>query len=363
MRMPTVAMADALGLCSKSGHVELAMRASVDGVWCDAPRTPELVWHTAAHELAHLRYFEHSLPHEEFTLELEQALRNREEDHREKVLRKLVKMQKSREDAARRAAAGDQTAENEAEAFAGAINRMLLENELHPTDIDYARAGDQDPVIEVAVDLAKYGIEKTRMRHAWQESLARIVAKAHLCSWLLRPGSNQIWFVGTRSHATVAEYVYGILVPAAERMSFRARHNFREGLRKQYGIPSGRSIPASIPESRGYREAWLLAFTKRIAERFDEVRAAAVREAEARCVRESVPGGTSTALLRLDGALVKVQKYIDDRFASRRSSARAITQRARTNHAGASAGRAAADAMPIGRRGITGGSGSKGLLN
>jgi hypothetical protein len=348
--MPEKGLADRLGDCRSTGDIRLVMRATVNGEWCEAPRTPACVWETAAHELAHLRHMNHGHAFQEFTIELLQALRNDVEDPKERLLRKLVKLQTQREGEAK---LGNTAA---AEAFAAMINKMLIENELNPSDIDYARSTDNDPIVELPVNLEKYSIKKSKTRVAWQESLARIVAKGHLCSFLLQPGSNQLWFVGTKSHATVAEYVYGMLAPAAFKMSEEARRDFRNECRRKCNYTK----MDGFEEAYGYREAWIEAFVTRIGERLDEVREAAMKEAEARRVREAVPGGESTALMRLDGAMVKVSRYIDDKFKGKRG-AHALRDKYRNNEAGASAGRAAADRMPIGRKGVSGGS-TRGLL-
>jgi hypothetical protein len=298
----------------------------------------------------------HGHAFQEFLLELQTALDNLQEDHKARILRKLVKLQTQREDATRRAKeTGAVEAQAEAEAFAGMINKMLIDNELNPTDIDYARSNDSDPIIELRANLVQYGVKKSRVRVAWQASLARIVANAHLCTYLVQSSSNQIWFVGTKAHATVAEYVFGTLVPMAEKMSEQARRDFRNECRKacNYTKMDG------FPEAYGFREAWLAAFIERISERFDEARKTAVAEAESRI--ETLPGSESVALMRLSGALTKVQKYIDDKFKSKRSGLNALSGRYRSNAAGSAAGRAAADKMTIGRRGVTGGS-AKGLL-
>jgi len=108
----------------------------------------------------------------------------------------------------------------------------------------------------------------------------------------------------------------------------------------------------------GYRSAWIDAFVHRIFQRFDEARKAAVLEAAAR----SGPSD-QTGLMRLDGALMKVRKYIDDKFSNRRaaSKAGALNHRSRNHEDGRAAGRAAADNITLGRRGI-GSGGPKRLL-
>lgn len=338
--MPIKGMADRLGDCQpSSGHIRLVLRCTVDGEWCSDPMSPNEVWDTAAHELAHLKYRGHDQEFQELHAELIVAIRNQTPDHRERVIAKLVKMQHSRDG---EAAIGNEKA---AEAFAQAINRMLIEHELNPSDLDYARATDHDPVIELRVNLESFGIEKVKTRVAWQQSLARVVAKAHLCQILISGGRNDIWFVGTRSHAQVAEYAYGVLVPAAKTMSMEAGRKFRRQLRKEHGLLPGRSL-RGISEGFGFRESWLEAFVDRIAERFDEVRRSAIA---------TVPQGSeSTALVRLNGALLRVQKYVDDKFSKHKASRLGYIggRRLTSNSAGRAAGKAAADRMAIGQRSI-----------
>ena len=336
------------GTChTHTGDIYITVRPTFDGIWAEAPLSPAEVWDTAAHELAHLRYANHGDHHAEFTAELLEALTNQQEDHRKKILKKLVKMQAQRDDAAKRAKeTGIEEASAEAEAFAHAINRMLIEYELNPTDIDYARAADDDPVVEIRCDLAKYNVESKRARIVWQESLARIVAEAHLCTFLVHPGRNWITFVGTRSHATVAEYVYGTLVRSASVIAHQEYCTYWWHCRDVLG---------NSKLAAGFKGSWLTAFTARIAERFKTARAEAVREAA------PIYGSETTALIRLNGALVKVRRYIDDKFKSKKSSAKSLTTRLRPNAEGIRRGKAAADRMTIGRKGVVGGSDQKKL--
>lgn len=220
-----------------------------------------------------------------------------------------------------------------AEAFASAINSMLLKHELEESDITYAANRDDDPIVQLSVDLSRYRIEKKKQRIAWQEQLARIVAQAHLCRFLIYSGSNRIVFVGTHSHTTVAEYVYGTLVPAAKKLCAQAY--------QQYGMEDSPDGKWRAREP-GFNESWMSAFILRISERFDEARKTAITEIEV--------GGTTQALIRLGGALIKAQQYIDDKF----KGTAAPLQRIHGNHGeGRARGRAAADAITIGRRGVS----------
>lgn len=334
--MPKNGMADRLGDCSGLGEIRLVLRCTENGKWCDAPLDPETVWATAAHELAHLRHMNHGLEFQDFCEELQVAMRNQQKDHRQKVIEKLVKMQASRQSEAK---IGNAEA---AEAFATAINRMMLEYELNPSDLDYARAADDDPVIQIRVRGEIYGIKENKTRSAWQEELARSIANAHLCQILIRPRSNDIWFVGTRSHATVAEYVYGTMVPAVAKMSKQAEVKY------WYETGCGRGVNN---KAMGYRAAWIDAFISRIWERFREARRASIAEAAARGVTSS-----ETAMVRLDGALLKVRAYIEDKFGGRRrNTAGVLNYRSRNHEAGRAAGREAANQITLGRRGVTSG--------
>lgn len=353
--MPKSGMADRLGDCNASGAIRLVMRCTVDGKWVDAPMSPKEVWDTAAHELAHLKHLNHGPAFQEFNQELIRALDNLRgsvrPDAKEKLIDKLQKMQRQRDS---EAAIGNSEA---AEAFASKINEMLLKHELTESDIESRIIASEEPIIELPWAQAAYGVKKTGARSAWQERLARIVARANLCKFLIRTKSNDIWFVGTKPHAMVAEYTFGVLVAAADKMSFKAGWNFRVELRKKHGIGNQRSLAAHKHEAFGYRASWLDAFTARIAERFEEARKVAVQDAET-----VTPGSGSTALIRLDGQLARAQRYVDDKFAGRRSKASAISGRFGSNAAGHAAGRSAADRMVIGRKGVEGSSPNPKLL-
>jgi hypothetical protein len=316
-----------LGTCDSGGTITITMRGMESGVWSESPRRPQEIWCTAAHELAHLRHLNHGVDFQEFEEEMQEAVENQTEDHREKVIRRLVKMQAQRDGEAK---LGNDHA---AEAFAAAVNRMMLAYELKPSDLDYARAKQDDPVIQVLVDQGKHSIERKRTRVAWQETLARVVAKAHLCSFLIRTGSNDIWLVGTKSHVTVAEYVFGILAREADKL---ADKEYAAYFRKCHGDGD-----ASL--ARGFRAAWLTAFVQRVDERLQEERATAVATA---------PGGESVALMRIDGALIKVKEYMDARFHRKRSHAAALNGGRSYHTDGRAWGRAAADRMAIGRKGV-----------
>lgn len=237
----------------------------------------------------------------------------------EKILDKLSKLKASREG---EAAIGNMAA---AEAFASAINRLLLQHELSEADIPLGGVVKDEPILELLVDLSQFGIKNVGTRIGWQEALARVVASAHLCHFMVQKGSNRIWFVGTQQHVAMAEYAYGVLASAADRMSFQAREDWWKA-----------ECGGQHLKSNGFRASWLSGFVQRIAQRFREAR-----------VKETA-GATSTALMRLDQALVRAQAHTTAKYKTTASAASA----GGANSAGYQAGRAAADAMKIGQKGV-----------
>ena len=330
---PSRGLYDRLGDCSYTGHIRLVLRCSVNGVWADEPNSPQQVWETGAHELAHLRHMNHGSEFENLCAELIAAMRNQQIDHRQRVIDKLIKMQASRQSEKE---IGNTEA---AEAFAAGINRMMIEYELNPSDLDYSRATDHDPVVEIPVNFGVYRIEDTKTRSAWMETLARSVANANLCTFLIRSGSNQITFVGTKSHATVAEYIFGTMVP------FISKTSKQEEIRYWHETGGGRGVNN---QAKGYRASWISGFLTRLWERFAEARRLAVEEAAAR-----QGNSTETGLMRLDGALVKVRTYIDNKFSSKAArGASYISHHSRGHAAGVKDGREAANQIALGKRGI-----------
>jgi len=131
----------------------------------------------------------------------------------------------------------------------------------------------------------------------------------------------------------VAEYAYGVLVPAAYQLSMTDWRKFYAKCKAEHG---------NAKEAHGFHAAWLMAFVERIADRFKESRVAAVAAAPA-----DAPGSTSTALLRLDGCLIKAQEYIEGKFKKRSRYSSALNGGMADHAAGRAAGRAAADKMVL----------------
>lgn len=331
----------AMGTCSFSGVIHITMRCrTAAGEWT-APMSPKEVWDTAGHELAHLKHMNHGLAFQEFELEMQQAMQLRIENKEQKIIDKIVKLQQQADGEAK---LGNSAA---AESFAAMANKLLLDYELSASDLDYKRNSEKDPVIEKYVDFGKHNMKVCKTRIWWQEELANLIANAHLCRVLIIPGSNRVVFVGTQSHATVAEYVFGTMVPAIDKMADVEYYAYYDQMARQ-----GKGA-----EARGYRKGWLKAFVMRLGQRFHDERQKSIARAKA---DNAMP--ESQSLIRLGNSMQKVNDYIDNKFKAKRRRYVGELQFGRNHAAGIRDGAAAADRINLGQRGISGNRPVKGHL-
>lgn len=256
---------------------------------------------------------------------------------RQKILDKLAKMKAQ--------AQGEAQLGNEAaaEAFAEAFNRMLLKHELSEADVDRHTGKTDEPIVTVITDWKRHWRPGDRAskfatgnkRIPWQEELARVIAKAHLCRFLvdvqtfggITRETDTIWFVGTKANAETAEFVYTTLVLAASDMARADERRYRKEF-KNWDRRSRRS------EMKDYKESWLMGFVFRMGERFDEIKKKVVQE-----------DSSGTALMRLDQALVRVGQWMEKQNTKTVKSAESDIQ---LNAAGHLAGIRAANKMPLG---------------
>ena len=237
----------------------------------------------------------------------------------DKILDRLAKLKAMQ---LSEAAIGNEAA---AQAFAAAVNKMLLEHELSEMDIPLAGQSPEDPMFSLRVDLDAYGIKRVKSRIGWQEALAHIVAKANLCKFLVIPGSNVLTFVGTKPHAIAAEFTYGILAAAANKMSLAARASYWYRNSQEPNFTSG-----------NFRAAWLRGFINRVGERLAETKRAEV----------SATSNSGTAMVRLDTALVRVEAYVKATYGGKTTYSTKLGVGCRE---GQQAGRDAADRMHLGK--------------
>jgi hypothetical protein len=158
-----------------------------------------------------------------------------------------------------------------------------------------------------------------------------IVGKAHLCRILVRPKSNLIWFVGTKRHAEVAEYMLATLQRNLQKIA-------KEAYERVYHEHNG-----DTSVTKGYIGAFKKGFLTQLAARYEEERQRVVTEHDA---AQAAAGETCTALVRLDGAVQRVDRYIDEKFTGKRRAG-AIGGSRRSNDLGLAHGREAANGIAL----------------
>lgn len=175
---------------------------------------------------------------------------------------------------------------HEAEAFAEAVQRMLVKYKLEMSALEMPTG--EDPIEHGWVDWEASGLRQTEKRIAWLERLASAVAIAHFSRIVVQPGSNRIMFVGRAQDRQIAEYVFVTLVREGERQANAGYWRERYKAQKQGHYSTG-----------GYKSSFLYGFVTRIQERYAELR----REQQATPGMALVlkrAGEELTAYLRID---------------------------------------------------------------
>jgi len=216
--------------------------------------------------------------------------------------------------------------EQEAQAFAELLQKMLLDHKLHMSDIEFAAMERDQPVTKHFIDYDKYpGIKVKLKRVLWIEKLAGIVAEAHFCRILVYPNSSVITLVGRPDDCAVAEFMFMTLQRAAARMSKTAAYQYLLKCKRE-GVPVG----------HGFRDSWLEAFVVRLAQRY----------------LEELKGRSSD-----DQALMRIKKSQDavDEFMNQfKRKASSLSASRKFNPEGVRQGRDAANKIHLKANGITG---------
>jgi hypothetical protein len=172
---------------------------------------------------------------------------------REKIIDKVRKLQAQADDSS--------TTEQEAQAFAAMVQRLLLKHKLAMSDVQ-ASGETQEPVGEHWVNYKDAGIKTVNSRVLWQILLAQSVSKAYFCEVLTVHRSNRLILVGKKSDAEVAEYVLTTLIRSVDKMSHAATR---------------RAVKRGIRRAR-YRESWIRGFVQRLDRRLEDELAQAMSD-------------------------------------------------------------------------------------
>lgn len=212
----------------------------------------------------------------------------------------------------------------EAEAFAAMVNHLLLKHNLSMSDLEFSKREVEDPIIQRWVDYEAYGIKSKRARIEWSEKLAGIIARAHFCRTMIRPGSNWVCFIGHQSNREVAEYLFVTMYRSAERMADQA-----------YAVYWRECDHAGdVTQCRGFRASWLTGFIQGLRTRFDQERKTVTAEASV----------TSTVLVRIDQTEGAVDRWMKEHL---KIKSAASTHQAKFHPVGLARGRQAADDVSL----------------
>jgi hypothetical protein len=263
-----------------------------------------------------------------------------DDEKTQKLLDKLAKLKRHAESAE---AIGS---EAEAQAFATMFQKLLLDNKLEMTDLEFATSERVDPVDRSIINWRQYAIKVQRRRVEWMENLAQVTAEAYFCKILVGRGSNFIALVGRRQDRVIAEYMIVTLVRAVERLADEEYARFSTECVKQcarcwrYGTSVEKKnhtlqyrglrheFEPNWARCRGFRPTFIQSFIHRLMVRYHEVKTARV--------------ATSTALVRVKDSMKPVIEWIDDNI---KKTALELSSKLGRNAEGARRGTAAANSI------------------
>lgn len=265
----------------------------------------------------------------------------------DKLIDKLRKLKNSAEGEAK---IGNEAA---AQAFAEMLNRLLLENKLEMTDIEFEQMEKDQPVAPHYVNYKAHNIKLKKQRSLWMEQLANVIARAHFCRILVHSGSSRITFLGRKDDCEVVEYMFVTLLRATEQLADEAYDGIVNVVLKECGICLGpkkghnainHKFEPNYLRARGFRPAFINGFINRLAERFYDLRRSMEKE--------------STALVRLNRSEAGIKEYLEQKDENGRKKIRnlpALEGRRTGNIEGHRAGRAKAESIPLGANAIKSG--------
>jgi hypothetical protein len=187
--------------------------------------------------------------------------------------------------------------EAEAQAFTMKLNEMLLANNMEMSDIEWEAEVKEKAVMQSFWASQCTSIPKwARKNHfeSWATDLAGIVAQFSGSRIMVSTRGNSIigiYFCGLEANVATAIETMKYLYPAAVMIAQRA---YDKAYNELY------LAKLDTRAVKGYRSSFLVGFTSRLRERFEE-HAEAMRSKFAGC-----------ALMRISDALVVADKYIEE---------------------------------------------------
>lgn len=219
--------------------------------------------------------------------------------------------------------------EAEALAFMEGVEKMLTKHGLSMSDVEFKLEQEQDPVGKERVSAERVGSRKKSRWTSWEWNIIRAVAKHHACEPIIAWRDAEVVLVGREINRRVAEFMMLTLITTANRLATKAY-----GERYKAAVLEG-----DVTAARGYRRSFLVAFSRRIADRYTDLADQSDLTAEERGV----------ALVRLDSEKELTERYVSAMtgLSTKRTSAGAMS-----NLHGAVDGRKAAESVSLSAKGI-----------
>jgi hypothetical protein len=209
--------------------------------------------------------------------------------------------------------------ENEAQAFAALMQRMMVEHKIREDELKTPEK-KPEPIVEnwssglASNDPSRPEKVRLRCRVEWIESLASVVARAHYCKILIG-GAAAVCFVGRKSDSEAAVVAFELMIDAASAFG-----------RKEYFKAYNEYVKGKAPWQRGFYRSYLLGFASRLRERYEEELGkidVELKQKELDAARLKQIGGEVTeAPAGPSMALVRIAKdafdAIDEHFSMRR---------------------------------------------
>lgn len=231
--------------------------------------------------------------------------------------------------------------EHEAQAFAAKVQSLLTAYKLSMADLgreSVKRA--EEPVNMQFLTWEMLGLPTKKVRVAWVEHLGVMCGKAYYCEFLIsRQFGNLGLFVGTDTDREVATFMFVTLARYLHKLAAE------EYVKFFYANVVDGHLPAHL---RGYKEAFLAGFLRRLQERFDEENRSAAQT-----------GSTALVLVKRD-ALAKNQQFLRDKGWTKTSKGLSLDA---GNRMGREAGRAAANAVSLKPNAVEGAAPARRELN
>jgi hypothetical protein len=216
--------------------------------------------------------------------------------------------------------------EEAAKNFAAILQNLLLKHELDMVDVD---AHVENPIETRILDWSEHGLPRSKTRCTWTERLAYLVTRSYGCGFMVTTGTNRLVIVGKRLNRELCEYTLVVLCRSA-----------REVAESEYSVAFRAAYAAGeVHRVRGFKKAFLFGFVTRVGERL-AAEVTRFKDAESR---------GEMALVRVDTDADEAMKF-----------AWSIGRAARTPHVeitcaeGLERGRARAEEVDLGTRGVTG---------